>query len=76
MPVLTKAAAAEIAARFGLSLNDAAGLFSLADTIEEGEKLAADFAGGTDAAEGRQAARDIFGVKAPSTSVFGTPDHG
>ena len=43
---LTAQKAAEIARRNGLSLNDAAGLLSLADNEDDAERIAADFATG------------------------------
>lgn len=64
---LTPQEAATIASRHGLSLQDAAGLLTLADTPEEAERIAADFA--DEDAQSRAFVRNLFTPNEP-TGMF------
>lgn len=60
MPI-TPAEAADVAKRHGLSLQDAAGLLSLADDLADAEAIASRFAGPDVAEATRQWTRALFG---------------
>jgi hypothetical protein len=53
--------AATIARRHNLTLQDAAGLLSLADDVDQADRIAARFAGTDDDTVGREWARALFG---------------
>ncbi len=66
MPI-TADQAATIARRHGLSLMDAAGLLTLADSADQADEIAAKFAGTDDDTVGREWARALFGRDEPPT---------
>jgi len=70
---LTPDQAANVARRHGLSLMDAAGLLSLADTETEADRIAASFAGTDAEAATREFAAALFGKNEPSTNTPAKP---